>query len=115
MIMTESLITHFTLDRTPGPDGYPASDHNHFMTVHCDECSACLLCHMTYEEVERWYHYGNVDQDEWEAYTYVWSISAWRVDGPDRPPHESFTRVWKLVSIMHEYNRSRGLVYGPWI
>lgn len=98
------IFTHFK----------PGSDTNHFLHVGCVECTAATLSLQNLGTIESWYRQGIIGQDAFEAYTYVWSISAWRMDGPDRLPHPDLTKVWEIVTAMHEYNRSRGLVYGPW-
>lgn len=72
----------------------------HFMSS-CRDCCARTLLNMTLEQVERWYHYGNVGQDVYEAYCYVWATSAYRYSacGSWREP-PVIPEVVRLAEIM---------------
>jgi hypothetical protein len=36
--------------------------------------SVSLLCGLTYEEAESYWHRGAITQDEWEGYTFAWEF-----------------------------------------
>ncbi|MER6485682.1 hypothetical protein ABT264_19265 [Streptomyces virginiae] len=75
----------------------------HFMTAHCVDCNAYRMARMNLEAVESWYHYGNFNQDEYEAYMHVWATSTVRHSAGDWTEVPTIPAVVALVSAIRRH------------
>lgn len=83
-------------------------DRRHFMLTGCRDCCARTVAGMSLEQAERWYQYGSVGQDVYEAYCHAWATSAPRSAAWDswlKPP--AVPEVVRLVAIIREVNTQR--------
>ena len=93
-----------SLDGGPAfPPGHVLDgDRRHFMLTGCNDCCARTVLTMTLEQVERWYQYGAVSQDVYEAFCHAWATSAPRYssawDSWKRSP--AIPEVVRLVAVM---------------
>jgi hypothetical protein len=75
----------------------------HLFHARCVECNAFRMAKMTPDEVEGWYHYGNISQAEFEAYMYAWSTSAVRYTAGGWGAEPTNTEVIKIVDAIRRH------------
>ena len=73
------VTSPYTVYTSEGPFTYPENRGEELVcdTVHldsyCDDCDVRRMSRLTLGQVEDQYHAARVDQDQYEAYAYVWT------------------------------------------
>jgi hypothetical protein len=78
----DALLDPHSCGRTVEPSGWSVGRRDVPKSV-------SLLCGLTYEEAESYWHRGAITQDEWEGYTFAWGFFH---------PHSSLSAAGEAVN-----------------